>query len=51
MPKRRHRNRRSHKNGSPPNADQRHLQGLDEKQFKINDVVTISNGGTGIAAF
>jgi hypothetical protein len=33
-----------------PNADQRKLQGIDEKYFKLNDIVTISNGNTGIAS-
>lgn len=34
---------------TPSNTDQRHMQGVDEKHFKLNDIVTISNTNVGIA--
>jgi hypothetical protein len=50
MGKKNRKNRGQRRRKAPANADERRLQGIDEKQFMLNDIVTLSNGSTGIAS-
>jgi len=40
-----HKNKGRHRASKPASGDERHLQGIDEKSFVLNDVVTMSSTG------